>query len=220
MAFARLDFQTIRVYLNLKALGIFLVVAVAVGWSTGSDAALLAVPAAMECSWATYPCAMSEKANLDTLYTTLSLSRRTVVRGRYVFALLLVLASLAGGYIVAAALSLVRRQPFEPLLPLGELGLLFAVFSVVIAAQLPIIFKLGYTAARFLAYVPMIGMIVVIVGMGSLSQQEWMASFLTAASTWLLSHPAAVVAILVLVWAAALLGSYALSVRFYAKRDF
>jgi hypothetical protein len=163
---------------------------------------------------------MSEKANLDTLYTTLSLPRRTVVRGRYVFALLLVLAGLIGGYIVAAALSLIRRQPFDPLLTLGELGLLCVVFSLVVAAQLPIIFKLGYTRARFLAYLPMFGMIVVIIGLGALSRQEWMASVLVTASTWLLSHPAALVAIIVVVWAGAMLGSYALSVRFYAKRDF
>jgi len=100
------------------------------------------------------PFAADERGRLDTLYSTLPVSRRSVVVGRYlallaVYAVVAVLAT-----VVAIVVPLVRGEEvdYSVLLPVNLVSLV--IFSVALAVQLPFFFSLGFTRARPMMYLP------------------------------------------------------------------
>ncbi len=86
LAFARLDFITIKPYLTVKNLIIFAMVAAAINLYMGGSASI-GIIMAYATVYVSYPFALGEKNGVDMLYSTLSISRGNVVAGRYIFAL-------------------------------------------------------------------------------------------------------------------------------------
>ena len=102
-----------------------------------------------------YPFAITEKNGLDMLYGTLSLDRKTVVTGRYLFALTLELLCGVSAIVFAWLLSKVIGAPFVLEEIIVTLCILSGIFSFIVAVQFPIYFKLGYSKAKFMALIPM-----------------------------------------------------------------
>ncbi len=170
--------------------------------------------------WRTFPFVLSEKANLDILYTTLGLKRRTVVRGRYLFALLIDLAGGVIGFAFALAVVAILGKPVQPLLALVSVGLMLLIFSLVQAIQFPIIFKMGYSKARFLMYIPFFAIPLIILGLGALAPARAVSAWIDSMTPWLAGHAGLVAVVILAVWAGLMLASYALSARFYRAREF
>ncbi len=216
----QLDYITVRPYFTGKNLLLFSAVAVFLTAMSGNLASSLGVGLMMATLFVGYPFALSEKSNLDALCSTLSVRRKTVVQGRYLFALLLnVCGVLFALGLAAVGLAVARLAGFAPAGSSGDLSsvlLLSAVFLLVQAIQLPVYFKLGYTKAKALSLVPFVAIMagyMAILALGNHSMG--MAAFFAKITGSGLAVP-----LLVLGLALALLLSYRLSVAFYQKREF
>lgn len=155
-AAVRLDALTVGPYWRqllplLGAAGILSVVA-------GQPVVVVVAGAVFGSLLASYPFAVGDKHDLDVLRAVLPVPRRTLVTGRYVFAL--------GAYAVLAALTttlaVLGAGMQEPSMsPDGgdvasALAVSFGVYAVLAGTQLPVYFALGYTRGRMLAVVPVV----------------------------------------------------------------
>lgn len=95
-----------------------------------------------------------ERGHLDTLYGVLPVSRSTVVIGRSlsIIAYYLVAAALATIVTVISAVVRDGQVEIEVLLIAHAAALAFVGLSM--ALQLPVLFRIGYTRARLMAYAP------------------------------------------------------------------
>jgi hypothetical protein len=164
VSFARLDFMTVKPYFTGKNLIVYAAIALFISSVSGNAAAGLGVGMMLGTMFVSYPFAVGEKSNMDALYVTLSVNRSTVVLGRYFFAFAMnvcaVLFSLAlafAGVFISRTLDL-RAEETNMTDVIGGMAALAVVFIAVQAVQLPILFKFGYTKAKFLSQLPFIGM--------------------------------------------------------------
>jgi len=220
LSFIQLDFLTIKSILSVRTVFYFVVVVlisvfgiIRIDVATGMLLSLGAL-------FATYPFNISEKNNMDLLYTTLSIKRNDVVRGRYLYALLI--AVLVG--IVAIIMSFVIPTIMERDVNISgmivSLIIMFVVFSLILAIQLPIFFKLGYAKAKLVFYLPFmilpIGFVLIQNLLGYLVDYntignvvEWFGENIVVGSL-----------VGIVIWFVLMCLSYVLSLTFYKKRDF
>ena len=169
-----------------------------------------------------YPFAVGEKTNMDALYVILSIGRKTVVLGRYVFALFLNICAIVFSFIFALAGFLAARAVNfgNRIDEVFWMVLLFAMlFAVIEVIQLPFFFKFGYTKARFLSVLPFIAIMggyFAYIAMGSNSE---LSGYVTVFFTNTLGA-GGIVASAVLVLLLLIFVSYRLSLSFYNKREF
>lgn len=97
-----------------------------------------------------------ERSDLDVLYSTLPVDRRTVVIGRYLSLLLVYLAVAALATLATVVVSGLEGSPVpvDVLVPAHLGSLIF--FCVAVAVQLPFFFALGHARARPMIYVPVV----------------------------------------------------------------
>jgi hypothetical protein len=100
---------------------------------------------------AAQPFQVAEKSDLQTLYAVLPLRRRTVVLGHYAWALISFLAIVISGTAAAALLAQAQDMPFDPRTLATLLTLSWALFTVNISIQLPLLIRFGYTRVSLLA---------------------------------------------------------------------
>ena len=222
-SFVRLDFITVKPYLTIKNLLIYIGIALFMLIPTDSTAGTCGILMALGAQYASYPFAIGEKNNMDVLYATLSISRDTVVLGRYLFALTLdiLMASFAFG-ISLIVLTVMQRGFNVPEFSLTIL-LLFMVFSLTQAIQLPIYFKLGYTKAKFLAYLPFIVFPLVIVMLPQFFRafvDVFSLERIRALAEWLIKNRLSAALAGGAIWLVIMLVSYKVSVSRYRQRDF
>lgn len=216
-----LDYITVKPYFTMKNLLLLSAVALflttmSANLSSGMGAGLMVATL-----FVGYPFALSDKNNLDALYTTLSVERKTVVQGRFLFTLLLNICAVLFSLAIAAVGLLIAKLAglssgsgsdgyFVSVL------LLSAIFILVQAIQLPLFFKLGYTKAKILSIVPfavMMGGYMAFMTMRNMS--AGLANSLNRLVTSGMMIP-----LLAVVMVVAVLVSYQLSVKFYTKREF
>lgn len=159
------------------------------------------------------PFQTDERGDLDTLYATAPLSRRSVVLGRYVSALVFALAAVLIGTGTSLVSASVRGDALA--WPLVAVMLLVALACVCVtyAVQLPWFFALGFTRGRPMIYIP----VAVIAVAGFLAGQSGMLTSATPADfsvpTWPLAGGVIVGGIAVLV------ASVLVSARVYRRRE-
>lgn len=220
MLFARLDYFTIKPYLTLKNMLIFIVIALIMIFSSGEGASAIGILMVYGAIFASYPFAVGEKNGIDGLYTILSIKRKTVVKGRYIFSFLISLctALLACFFSVTILLLLNKEAPIVDIF-MTALILLF-VFTLIQAIQLPIFFKLGYERARLIAYLPFIGLTVAVLVVANMMENVAFEKTAYAFIKWAWGKPTITVLIIVVLWIMAIAISYKLSLKFYRRRDF
>ncbi|MCL2142182.1 MAG: ABC-2 transporter permease [Methanimicrococcus sp.] len=217
LSFVRLDFLTVKSYLK-NSLILFAVVALIVILSTGVSTIVVSVVMVFAALLAAYPFAIGEKNNIDALYPTLSINRRTVVLGRYLFALIVDICSGLFACLFAFAALTVMQKDFNAWESLAAILIIFLVYSGLQAVQLPIFFKLGYMKAKILAYLPFFGLfLLVFVFFNFLENSIKQVSVLFE---WFAANPIVTVIFVMVVWLGIMLLSYKASLSFYSKRDF
>lgn len=167
----------------------------------------------------TYPFSIGEKNRLDTLYSTLSINRKTVVRGSYSFALMAEVAFIVLAILFSWIMSLFIRVKFDIAEILFPISLLSGVFSLLVAIQFPIYFKYGYSKAKILAFIPLF-----IVFLGTIQfpllirllgiKFSWIDTSFLVSDIPIYIFVVPFIFGLVLLWLSCLL-----SCRLYAKRD-
>lgn len=223
-AFVWLDFKTLKPYLTVKNLLIFAAVAVFLSAVNGTVEMSLGIGFMLGTLFISYPFAIGEKSNMDALYTTLSISRKTVVLGRYLFVLMLNFCCLAFSFVFAtlgvfgARLAGIFQNSGGDSLPvvLAFSGMLILIQAV----QLPIFFKLGYTKAKFMSIVPFA---VFMAGYGafiSVAKEGSVLDELSASLAGVLNNGTLTAVLSALILALAVYASYCLSLSAYRKRVF
>lgn len=154
-----------------------------------------------------------ERGRLDTLYGVLPISRGTVVIGRTLSVVTYYLAAAVLATAVTVVVALVRgeRVPAELLLIAHAVAL--AVVGLAMALQLPVLFRVGYSRGRLVAYAPAF----VAAGLAWLAQAT---GTLGSVEDALAGAPFALIAgIAVLLGLAGIVVGTALSVRLYRLRE-
>lgn len=217
LAFTGLDIHLIKPYtkgiLGLLALGMVM------GYALKSASILSSFFAMAFMLVLSYPFAVGEKNSLDTLYGTLSLSRKNVVVGRYVFVILLEVIFGAMMLLCSWVMSFLLGAEFIPSGEIFSLSLLSGVSSLVIAVQYPIYFKLGYNKAKPIALIPLFLVFLAILQLPSLAKLlNWDFSWETIVRSMIIS-PYLMNLVIPGLGLILLALSCALSCRIYTRRD-
>lgn len=220
LAFAKLDYLTVKPYLTLKSFAILLALFVFLSIGTGGTSMMIGMLMMYGTIYATYPFAVGDKNGIDTLYATLPLKKRNIVTGRYIFALCLNLLVGAVAFALSAILMGVTGKVFDLRETLATILICFFVFGILEAVQLPIYFKLGYAKAKFLAYLPLVGFPAAVAGATALVDKDAMLPFIESLLVWLEANMLFAGALALIIWACVLTGSCLLSYRLYSKREF
>ena len=95
-----------------------------------------------------------EKNNIENFYGTLSLKKRNIVNGRYIFTLGTMIFFTILSYIIMIVGNVILRQGLEYSELLFVLVTGFFMSLILVSLQLPAYFKLGYTKGKIFTYVP------------------------------------------------------------------
>ena len=223
IAFIKLDFLTVKPYLTPRNLLLF---AIAFGVMTvlsNSLSTVVVIGLLLGTVFLSYPFVIGEKSNMDALYVTLALNRKTVVLGRYLFtALIDLLAVTLIGLLTILLMLLSTALGRSPSGDDYSIVVLIAsvLFLSLQAIQLPIYFRFGYTKAKILNIMPYavvgaaVGAYTSIVGYGAM-QPDGLDNLLVGSF-----GSAAVPMFLLSALLLACFVSYRLALASYRKRDF
>ena len=220
ISFVRLDFITVKPYLTVKNLCIFDGVALIMLIVNNSAAGAIGLIMAFAALYASYPFTIGEKSNMDVLYITLSIKRNTVVSGRYLFALTLDVFAGLFTFVFSFAVLTIMQRNFKAMETLITIPVLFIAFSVIQAIQLPIYFKLNYTKAKFIAYIPFVVLPLAIFAGSSFFADIFTMEQINGTLERLAANIPAAVLTIAAIWFAFMTISYKISLSFYKKRDF
>ena len=218
-AFVTLDYLTVKPYFTGKNLLIYGAVVLFLTVMSADISAGIGIGMMLATMHTGYPFIAGEKCNMDALYVTLSVDKKTIVLGRYVFMLLsnicFVLAVFAVSVIVMLAYSMFGHG-FQASASGGVLLIMPALFMAMQAIQLPLYFKLGYAKAKFVSIIPFVALMagyMVFTGfLGGISGLgETLNNVFANGFVYLVIGAAFVVIVF---------ASYRLSLAFYAKREF
>lgn len=221
-SFVRLDFITVKPYFPAKNLLIYAAVALFLTVMSGNAFFGIGAGTLIATVLISYPFAIGEKNNLDALYATLSLSRREVVAGRYLFVLAFNLCAVMGAMILGILGMTVARavgmdvSPGNPLWVFVAFGAALLVQSVL----LPTYFKFGYTKAKFISIIPFAVIMAAFFAFAFITRTH---SFF-ADTSWfielLADNAILIVGLATVAVALIVLASYRLSQSFYSRREF
>jgi len=221
-SFVLLDFKSIKPYLTIANLLIYVAIALFITLVSGSASSGFGVGAMLGLLIIGYPFSIGEKCNLDALYITLALDRDTVVTGRYLFTFVfnacaifacIILAS-AGSYI-AQIINLESGGADS----LGAFFLLASLFFIAQMVQLPIYFKLGYSKAKFLGIISMVAIVTLYSAVAAIVGATGFSGGAIGTFTSALNGMGVLVCTALLLVVVVIV-TYRLSLRFYRKREF
>ena len=142
---------------------------------------------------AAQPFMVADKADLQTLYAVLPLSRRTVLLGHYAWALMSFFAIVITGTTLAALLAQAQHMAFGGRSLATLLTLSWALFAVNISIQLPLLIRFGYTRISVLATTVPLALVmlaVIRVHLDLESIQDWLPLFWVAGAAALATSAA------------------------------
>jgi hypothetical protein len=227
-AFVLLDFRTIKpVFISpsgLFTLGFIGLIAVLFTAFTGTVLTSVLIGVFFGTSLSGAPFGISEKDDLDTLYLSLGVERKTVVCGRFLSALLFDCCSVACSLVFGTVgVLLVRLAGMKsdglsitPVIVFGGA----AVFLLSQAFNIMFCFKFGCSKATYMGIIPMILVLVGIILFLIFTKGVDMAPYFTAFASWVAANTALTIAICVAVFIALMFFTYTVSQRAYAKKEF
>jgi hypothetical protein len=227
-AFITLDFRTIKpVFISPAGLFTFVflgIMALLFTAFTGTVLTSVLIGIFFGSSLSGTPFEISDKCNLDTLYLSLGVKRKTVVCGRFLSALLFDCCSVACSFAFGTVgILLVRlagmtsdKISIPPVVLIGCAAafLLSQVFNIMFC------FKFGYSKAMIMGIIPMILVLVGAILFVIFTKGVDVAPYFTAFASWVAVNTTLTIAICVAVFIAIMLFTYAVSQRAYAKKEF
>ena len=151
--FAKLDLFMVKPYLKKYMLLLF-AVSIPVIITTKNIYMMSFIAMFYGVIMVSYPFALSEKNNIENFYGTLSLKKRNIVNGRYIFTLGTMIFFTILSYIIMIVGNVILRQGLEYSELLFVLVTGFFMSLILVSLQLPAYFKLGYTKGKIFTYVP------------------------------------------------------------------
>ena len=211
--------MSIKPYITVKNLLIFLVIAFITSYGNKSHTPSITLFMMFTTLYAMYPFAVGDQSGIDSLYSILGISRKDVVRGRYAFLLVMNLVGIILGMSIYFILSIIFKTPIflkEALLASASSMLVLSINQFI---QYPILFKNGYFKSASFTFLPLmvIGLIAV------LSVQFFKGKtleFMNNAIQFFISYPVLGAFIILIIWIVLLFISYRKSYKYYIRREF
>lgn len=221
ISFVRLDFITVKSYLTIKTLVIMIAAPLFMLISTGVSTMSISMFMVFAALYISYPFAIGDKNSMDALYQTLSITRNTVVIGRYLFTLTFDVCAGIIGIVVTYIMAAATQTQISYIEAMLTLLTVFAVVTIIEAFQLPIYFKLGYEKAKFAAYLPFIGVwLVAFAIMKFIPEDVSLPEQIDNIFGWISSNPYIAALMAAVMWFGIMIISYQTSLSYYKKRDF
>jgi len=131
------------------------------------------------------PFRADERGRLDVLYAVLPVGRAEVVWGRYLTMLGVQVSFAAVGVLLAVAAAAAKAQPLD----VGLTGLVLAaglaINALVLAVQTPVLFRVGYARARWVAFTPIMVIMAIVALAGPSGLNLLRVASALAATAWL-----------------------------------
>jgi hypothetical protein len=160
----RLDLLSVRPY--AKQMTLLLAVAAVLGITMDDPAAVLPMSVVYAVLAASYPFAIADKNDLDTLYAVLPLRRSALVVGRYLYSLVVFTAATVAGGAVAMGIAVATDRVPTPTDAALLLAVSFLVFGGMVAVQYPLYLRLGYMRSRLVANLPFMALLAGVLALG------------------------------------------------------
>lgn len=216
--FLTLDFISIKPYITIKNIIIYIMIGLIVSVSSKNYLGIISMLIIFTSLYAAYPFAIGEQEGLNNLYAILKLSRKDIVQGRYAFLILLNISGLILSLLVFLLLSFILSLPIQSgeMLSVGIITTLIINLNYLI--QYPILFKNGYMKSAYFIFLPMMIIVAVSVGAFYLFEETLLKVFENIA---LFIDANLVVSILVaiLIWISLITISYRKSLKIYESRN-
>lgn len=169
--FAKLDLFMVKPYLKRYMLLLF-AVSIPVIITTKNIYMMSFIAMFYGVIMVSYPFALSEKNNIENFYGTLSLKKRNIVNGRYIFTLGTMIFFTILSYIIMIVGNVILKQGLEYSELLFVLVTGFFMSLILVSLQLPAYFKLGYTKGKIFTYVPFFVIAIGVSLLGSLMRES------------------------------------------------
>ncbi|MCI8692008.1 MAG: ABC-2 transporter permease [Lachnospiraceae bacterium] len=202
----------------------FLIIPVCL-FTVGCFSPILLIPmgAFLLFSFSLNPFAVEEKGDLNRLYLTLPVPRRTIVTGRYLLSLLLFAAGVLLGLAMMPAANLVSLSKWYPDLRwnLALISFSFLFYGLMSLAMYPLLFRMGYQKGKIWGYyVPAILICLCYVAVVEYDMLMGNGTFIFDLLVYASEHLPAVSGGMLAAGGALLALSWVLSARLYARREF
>jgi len=223
-AFVRLDFLTAKPGLSSHATLIYAVLLIIITVFTRNIIVAVFQLMAFANNFAVMPFSIGEARNMDALYPTLNIDRKTVVKGRYIYVLTILILGVVGALLVAWGglhLENALSTNLHSRAALGSIAAFTLMTILNIATQLPLHFKLGLAKSGAWTSIPNIVLMLIPLFLFSMFYtgriSEWISEFLANPLLLWTGITGVILVLAVVVYV-----SYRLSVRFYTntKREF
>ncbi|HJF17710.1 MAG TPA: ABC-2 transporter permease [Aeriscardovia aeriphila] len=218
-----LDWMVNKMLLSWKYIILWLVLGAFIAVSAGSLAGAY-MGVLVGTSAATMPFLYGEKTNMNAWYVTLGISRKDVVRGRYIssllFAVVTTLVGLVYGYLISVGAGLLGFGNPELKMIDAKVSFFCALTAILFAIldfsiTLPIYFGMGYQKGQYAAIIPYI--IICIaggVGMGFVGDKG------LAVLGYIVTHLWWIMLVVSIIFVALYYVSYLVSAKLFARKEF
>ena len=217
-AFVQLDLLTLRPY--YKSVFVLLATGSVFGLMQRDAYVMVAICMVYALILVTYPFTIGDKYTLDMLYATLAIRRSTIVYGRYALVVLLFVLVAICALLLTYGMASVLHFPFAWSAMSMLVAVFFVVFALAAAVQLPIFFKLGYTKAKLITYVPLVLVPLVVYLFSAFADTANLKGVSDQVILWTDAHRWLTYGLLVLAGMTILSISARISQRLYATREF
>ena len=224
VAFVRLDFVTVKPYFTIKNIIMYIFATILMAIMTKSIISTINLGMVLATLNIGYPFALGEKSNIDALYIILGMDRKTVVRGRYIFSLLLNICAIFFMSIITL-ITVFFTDSYEALEwiltdTFGSMMAISVLLLVVQSIQIPMYFKIGYTKAKLFSILPIFLIYAVVFFLVINTQVSSIPGGVNAIGPNLMEQGRAIIAVIIIFLLALVFASYKLSLLFYKKREF
>lgn len=146
----KLDYISIKPYFTLKNLAIMVLLYSSYCYLSKNPFIAMSMPLLFAIIYSSYPFLIGEEAGIDGLYKIFGINYKNVVRGRYVFTLVLFVISIIIGLIFSiAALFFVGKIHIQ--IVFANIAAYLIIYVILISLQYPLYFKYGYKKAKTLS---------------------------------------------------------------------
>lgn len=209
----KLDLISIKPYLTIKNLFIFLGIGIFYMFINNGPNSIISMSMFLAMLYSSYPFLVGENSGIDGLYKLLAIDSREVVIGRYILALIFYFCSSILGIIFYLIVARIKDLSID-LDILFSLGINFLVFAIIISLQYPIYFRYGYAKAKTWIILP-----IFIIGIIAMLAGFFIKDF-DQAINFIYQNKELIIIISIILVILIITISIKLAMNFYKKRDF
>ncbi len=211
----KIDNMAIKPYFSKKNLLIYLVIAVIPSIAMKGSQTALFLTFFLAMLYQTYPFLVSESNGLDRIYRMIGMPSKKVVKGRYIWAIIISLMFIIIGSIISYIISILLKEDTD-IKEIALLAITYFLINILIACfQYPVLFKWEYKKARQYSIFPAFMIFLLIALLGKFIGIDRIKEFLT----FLSNNMTLSIIITILIILVIIIISIKVSEKFYKEKE-